>query len=455
MSAFLSSAAALIVTLGLLIAFHEYGHFWTARKLGVKVLRFSVGFGKPLWTHRRGPDQTEYVLAAFPLGGYVKMLDEREGEVKPEEQHRAFNRQSVWSRFAIVVAGPMFNFLFAILALWLMYLIGVSGVKPIIGEVEPESVAAIAGFQTGDEIIKVEGQRTPAWNVVRIALLDTALDSDEVSLEVRGKNGDVQILVLPMKGVTTEVKQKDLLAYLGIAPFRPLLPAVLGKLVPGSPADQAGLKEGDHVLKANDQNLAGWLEMQEYIRKRPDETIQLEIERKGEHQILSVVPQSLETDEGTIGRIGVESARTIPLPPELITEVKYSFFEAFTVGVSKTWQLSTLTLRMIGKMIIGEVSLDNLSGPITIATYAGYTASVGISSFLYFLSVVSISLGVLNLLPIPLLDGGHLLNYLIEMLKGSPLSDAVQEKMQRVGIVFLVMLMSLALYNDLARLIGN
>jgi regulator of sigma E protease len=452
---FLSSALALIVTLGVLIAFHEYGHFWTARKLGVKVLRYSIGFGKPLWIRRHGKDQTEYVIAAFPLGGYVKMLDEGEGEVAPDEQHRAFNRQSVWSRFAIVIAGPVFNFIFAILAFWIMYLIGVPGVKPIVGEIEPQAIAAVSGFRAGDEIIEIEGEETPTWGVVRLTLLDHSLDSDEVNMKVRSQNGVEHSLILPVKNISTEIKQKSLLSHVGIHPFRPKLPAVLDKLEPGGPAETAGLQTNDRVLRIGDQKVSGWGVLVDVVRAHPQQKILVEIERNGEIQVIPVNTSQQETDAGVVGKIGASVMRPEAMPKEYVAEIRYSFFTAFGVAVVKTWKMSILTLRMIGKMIVGEVSLDNLSGPITIATYAGYTASAGISSFLYFLAVISISLGVLNLLPIPLLDGGHLLNYLIEMIKGSPLSDVVQLHMQRVGIVFLAMLMSLALYNDVARLLGS
>jgi len=452
---FLSSALALIVTLGVLIAFHEYGHFWTARKLGVKVLRYSIGFGKPLWMRRRGEDQTEYVIAAFPLGGYVKMLDEREGDVAPSEQHRAFNRQSVWSRFAIVIAGPMFNFIFAILAFWIMYLIGVPGVKPIVGDIEPETIAAVSGFRAGDEIIEIEGEETATWGVVRLTLLDHSLDSDEVNMMVRSQSGEVHSLKLPVNNITTEIKQKDLLSHVGITPFRPKLPPVLGQLEPGGPAEVAGLQENDRIIKIGDQWLYSWEDLVNIVQAHPQQKLIIEIERSGETRVIDVNTTQRKTDAGLIGKIGAAPARPEALSQDYLAEVKYSFFSAFGVAVVKTWKMSVLTLRMIGKMIVGEVSLDNLSGPITIATYAGYTASAGISSFLYFLAVISISLGVLNLLPIPLLDGGHLLNYLIEIIKGSPLSDVIQLKMQRVGIALLAMLMSLALYNDIARLVGS
>jgi len=453
LSAFLSSTLALIVTLGILIAFHEYGHFWTARKLGVKVLRFSVGFGKPLWIRKFGPDQTEYVIAAFPLGGYVKMLDEREGEVAKEDLHRTFNRQSVWRRFAIVAAGPIFNFIFAIFAFWLMYLIGVPGVAPIVGEVEPKSAAAIAGFQTGDRILEVNGLKTPTWAVTRINLLDTSLSNDELSFQVRAKDGEVHTLRLSIAGVSSEIKQKELLSYLGISPFRPVLPAVLGELLPDGPAQLAGLKSGDLILSVNEQPISDWMAVVRFVRAHPDEVIQFRVERDGLPQTIAVNTVSKIIDTGTIGRIGAAPASPGPVPPELLAREEYPFFESLMVATAKTWQLSSLTLRMIGKMISGDVSVKNLSGPITIATYAGYSANIGLTAFLYFLAVVSISLGVLNLLPVPMLDGGHLMYYLVEMVKGSPVSDAVQLKMQHIGIVLLVMLMSLALYNDVIRLL--
>ena len=455
MSGFLTSALALIVTLGLLIAFHEFGHFWTARKLGVKVLRFSVGFGKPLWKKTSGPDQTEYVLAAFPLGGYVKMLDEREGDVAEEELHRAFNRKSVWRRFAIVAAGPIFNFIFAILAFWLMYLIGVPGVAPIVGEVTPKSAAAVAGFQSGDRIIEINGLKTPTWSVARFNLLDASLNTDDVSFQVQGESGQTHTLQISVADISSEIKQKQLLKHLGLAPVRPVLPPVLGQLSPDGPAQLAGLKTGDRILRVNDQRISDWMSVVNLVRAHPGQKIRFEIERDGLPQTISVNAATLETDTGNIGRIGAAPAPAGPLPPELLAREEYPVFESLTVAVAKTWQLSALTLRMIGKMIVGEVSVKNLSGPITIATYAGYTASIGFTAFLYFLAVVSISLGVLNLLPVPMLDGGHLMYYLVEMVKGSPVSDALQVKMQQVGIAFLLVLMSLALYNDVMRLVGS
>jgi regulator of sigma E protease len=454
MDSFFTSAAALIVTLGILIAFHEYGHFWVARRMGVKVLRFSIGFGKPLWSKKAGSDQTEYVLAAIPLGGYVKMLDEREGEVPAEEAHRAFNRQPVKKRIAIVVAGPLFNFIFAILAYFVMYTIGVPGVKPMVGDVSPESPAAQAGIVKGDEIVRVGGQETPTWNTVRMALLRYSLDTDHIVLQVKDQNGSIHDAPLDLHDISMEDKQKRLVSRLGMKPFIPEYPAIIGQLSEDGAAQRDGLRPGDRVLSVDGQEISLWEDWVDVIRENPEKTLTVEVERDGAVQVIQLTPKREQTDQGEIGRIGAAPQVSQEMIDKYRAVVTYGPIKALWSGVTETWRMSVLTLRMLGKMLVGEVSLENLSGPITIATYAGYTASVGLTTFLSFLAIVSISLGVLNLLPIPILDGGHLLMYLIEGIKGKALSEDVQAKMQQVGMVILAMLMMLAFYNDIMRLIG-
>jgi len=455
MSSVLISIISLIVTLGILIAFHEFGHFWVARRLGVKVLRFSIGFGKPLWKTTKGADNTEYVLAAIPLGGYVKMLDEREGEVDEKELHRAFNRQKVGTRIAIVVAGPVFNFIFAILAYFIMYSIGVPGIKPFIGEVSPNSIADKAGIVTGLQIKKVGGTETPTWSTTRLTLLEKSLDSDIVILELQDETQDIRDYSIDLSSLSTEMKQKDLLQFIGIRPYIEPLPAVIGDLEKDGAAYRDGLRSGDRIISANGVEIVDWMQWVKIVQDHPGKVINVEMQRGQVTEFINLTPKRVEANDKTKGYIGAAPELPKNRNEKLRTVVQYGPVTALTTAVEKTWQMSALTLRMIGKMIVGEVSLKNLSGPITIATYAGYTASIGLAAFLSFLAIVSISLGVLNLLPIPLLDGGHLLNYLIELVKGSELSESIQLRMQHIGIMLLAVLMSLAFYNDIRRLFGE
>lgn len=453
MESVVTSIVALIVTLGILIAFHEFGHFWVARKLGVKVLRFSVGFGKPLWKCTRGPDKTEYVLAAIPLGGYVKMLDEREGDVAEEELHRAFNRQPVSKRIAIVVAGPLFNFIFAIFAYFIMYSFGVPGIKPIVGEVTEGSIAAAAGIEQMDQVFAINGRKTPTWNSVRLTLLEQSIDESSVEMEFVDTSFRHRIVELDISEFSTEMKQKDLLGKLGIHVYSPPIPAVISKLDSGGAALRDGLKVDDRIVAVNGKPLQDWAEWVQVVRANPQKTIEVKIERGAATEIIRLTPDLVESETGSFGRIGARPYLPESLFEGMETEESYPIGTAMIVAIVKTWQMSALTLKMIGKMLIGEVSVKNLSGPITIATYAGYTASAGPTVFLSFLAIVSISLGVLNLLPIPLLDGGHLLYYFIEIVKGSELSEMTQARMQQVGIILLATLMALAFYNDIERLI--
>ncbi|WP_455223108.1 sigma E protease regulator RseP [Kaarinaea lacus] len=451
MSSFLTSISAFIFAIAVLIAFHEFGHYWVARRCGVKVLRYSIGFGKPLWMRRHGDDQTEYVIAAIPLGGYVKMLDEREGEVAESEAHRAFNRQSVSKRIAIVAAGPVFNFVFAIAAYALMYVVGVPGIKPVVGEVQEQSIAYNANIHSGDEIIAVDGEITPTWGSARMAMLQSALESNRINLEMQDSAQNRYRASLPVDAISTEKKQSQLMEELGFAPYRPPIPAVMGKLSAGGAAERDGLQTGDKILAVDDQQIKDWEDWVKIVRDNPEKTLRVNIERNGETREIDLTPEAIETETGVIGRIGA-LPEPVEYPKELQTVLSHSPGTALYTAVVKTWQMSVLTLRMIGNMLIGEVSVKNLSGPITIATYAGYTASEGLPTFLSFLAIVSISLGVLNLLPIPLLDGGHLLFYFIEIVKGSALSEETQLRMQHIGIVLLGMLMMLAFYNDIQRL---
>ncbi len=452
---FVYTVVAFIIAISVLIAVHEFGHFWVAKKLGVKVLRYSIGFGRPLWRRRAGSDQTEYVIAALPLGGYVKMLDEREGEVAEHERHRAFNLQPVHKRFAIVLAGPLFNFILAILLYWLVFIVGVSGVKPVIGEVKPDSVAAVAGLQAGDEIVAVNGQRTPIWDAALQALLPGLIDrSREVDLTVRHSGGGERRVQLDLSGVKTEEVTTRIFQTLGVVPWLPKVDTVIGEVVANSAAAQAGLRTGDHILAVDGKRLDGWQSLIDAVQAHPGEPMSFLIERDGKHSEISVTARKMTIDGKQVVRVGIAPAQRVPVPQDMKAVYRYPVFAAVSHALDKTWEMSVLTLKMLGKIVIGEASVKNLSGPINIARYAGESASAGPTHYLDFLAIVSLSLGVLNLLPIPILDGGHLLYYLIEMVKGSPVSEQVEAAGQRVGILILVMLMSLAFYNDLSRLFG-
>ena len=448
MSTVLSSVFFFILALGILITVHEFGHYFVARRLGIKVLRFSIGFGRPLWSRKAGPDQTEYVLAAIPLGGYVRMLDEREGEVAPEELHRAFNRQSLGKRTAVVFAGPLFNFILAIAAYWLIFVVGVTGMKPIIGEVREGSIAAMGGLQSGDHIVAIGGRKTPTWEVAVVSMLEDALDSGHVVIKVeQAEDASPVERVIMFDTIPEDLNRGGLLDFIGIRPYRPVIPAIIGKIAPESAAESAGLEVDDRIVSADGEKIEDWEQWVDYVRARPEQKIRVGVERQGKLISLDLTPARVE---GDIGKIGA-GVRLQEMPEELKSRVQYGSGEALVNAVVKTWDMSTLTLRMLGKMVVGDISLSNLSGPLSIARYAGYSASIGFISFLTFLAVVSISLGVLNLLPVPMLDGGHLLYYLVEFIKGSPVSEAIQVMGQKIGVAMLLGMMLLAFYNDILR----
>lgn len=438
-----------IVALALLIVIHEYGHFWVARRCGVKVLRFSVGFGKPLW-RRPGKDGTEFVIAPFPLGGYVKMLDEREGDVPEHELHRAFNRQSLWKRIAIVLAGPLANLLFAIVAYWFLLVSGIPGIKPVVGEVAPASIAAEAGLLAGDEILQVDGHDTPTWNATFKALMLHAERGEQTQITVASGGSELShLLMVPKLGID---QAGQLLSRLGISPLRPDIKPVIGEVVADSPAEKAGLIPGDLLLSANGAQLDNWNDWVALIQDSAGKTLSIEISRNGEKQGLQLTPQATDNGQGRIGA-GVDSELS-QLPEELHAELRYGPLEAVPQALVQTWQFTSSTMKSLWGMLTGEVSTDNLGGPISIAQIAGSSAEQGLISFVSFLAMISITLGILNLLPIPMLDGGHLAMFLIEAVRRKPLSEETQVKGQQIGLFLLLMLMFLAFFNDLSRLFG-
>ncbi|WP_104911720.1 RIP metalloprotease RseP [Pseudomonas sp. LG1D9] len=440
-----------LVALGVLVTFHEFGHFWVARRCGVKVLRFSVGFGMPLlrWHDRRG---TEFVIAAIPLGGYVKMLDEREGEVPADQLDQSFNRKTVRQRIAIVAAGPIANFLLAMVFFWVLAMLGSQQVRPVIGAVEAGSIAAKAGLSAGQEIVAIDGEPTTGWGAVNLQLVRRLGESGTVQLVVREQDSTAETpreLVLDkwLKGAD----EPDPIKSLGIRPWRPALPPVLAELDPKGPAQAARLKTGDRLLALDGQALGDWQQVVDLVRVRPDTKIVLKVERDGA-QIDVPVTLAVRGEAKAAGGYLGAGVKGVEWPPSMVREVSFGPLAAIGEGARRTWTMSVLTLDSLKKMLFGELSVKNLSGPITIAKVAGASAQSGVADFLNFLAYLSISLGVLNLLPIPVLDGGHLLFYLVEWVRGRPLSDRVQGWGIQIGISLVVGVMLLALVNDLGRL---
>jgi regulator of sigma E protease len=453
----LYSVAAFIVAIGILVTIHEFGHFWVARKMGVKVLRFSVGFGKPLWKKTMGPDQTEYVLACIPLGGYVKMLDEGEGDVAENELDRTFNRKSVWRRFAIVAAGPMFNFLFAIAAYSLIYMMGIVGVKPVIGDVSSPSPAYSAGIRAQDTILSVNGIKTPSWQKARFTLLEESVGAESIVIEVERADFQIEKAIVDISQLQLLKKEQiDLIGELGFSAWRPNIPPVIDEVVAGGAAEAAGLMANDKIVMLAGEmipNVHRWVEL---IRANPEQSLDLVVLRDARQVSLKITPKIRTVKDESYGFIGVMNRIEIPddVRQKMAVIERYGPIEALGESIDKTWRMSWLTLKVLGKLVVGEASVKNLSGPITIARYAGISARVGFEQFITFLAIISISLGVLNLLPIPILDGGHLFYYLIEMLKGSPVSETTEVVGQKIGVVLLFGLMSIAIFNDLLGLVG-
>ncbi len=434
---------AFIVVIGILVTVHEFGHYWVARHLDVKILRFSVGFGKPLWLRRFGKDQTEFVIAPFPLGGYVKMLGEqKDEEIAPEDLSRAFSRKPLWVRTAIVFAGPLFNFLFAIIAYTIMFMVGITGMTALVGEVTPQSLAEQAGFRSGQKIIAINEQPAARWDSVMQATLQQLLDNkQELIYTVQDNPGHQHDIVLNLQGFTIDdLAQGQFFEKVGLRPYRSPWPALIGEVMPDHAAEKAGLQYGDKIIALDDKPISDWSSWAEYVNQRPGQDIHAEIERNGQKLKLILIPDNINGK----GRMGVYAP--------YFTIERYNLWNSFTNGIEKTYDMSILTLRLMVKMLTLQVSYEHISGPISIAQFAGQSAQLGLAVFLSFLGLVSISLGVINLLPIPLLDGGHLFLYSIEWIKGSPVTENTEFFLQRIGLALLLCLMGLAIFNDLERL---
>ncbi len=450
MLSILWNLAAFIVALGVLITVHEFGHFWVARRCGVRVERFSIGFGKALW-RRTDKLGTEYVIALIPLGGYVKMLDERAEPVAPELRHYAFNNKTVGQRAAIIAAGPIANFLFAIFAYWLVFIIGVPGVRPVVGEITPNSIAAQAQIQPGTELKAVDGIETPDWDAVRLQLVAKIGDEHTTLSVAQFGSNQRQDKTLDLRQWAFEPDKEDPVSSLGIRPRGPQIEPVLSEVQVNSAASKAGLQAGDRIVKVNGQPLTQWMTFVTLVRDNPDKPLALDIERQGSSLSLTLTPDSKQVNGKAEGFAGVVP-KVIPLPDEYKTVRQYGPFSAVLEASDKTWQLMKLTVSMLGKLMTGEVKLNNLIGPSSIAQGAGMTAEFGIIYYLMFLALISVNLGIINLFPLPVLDGGHLLFLAIEKLKGGPVSERVQDFSYRIGSILLVLLMGLALFNDFSRL---
>jgi len=451
----MTTILAFIVAIALLVVFHELGHYWVARRCGVKVLRFSVGFGKVIYSKRFANSDTEWVISAIPLGGYVKMLDEREEPVASDELESAFNRKSVLQRISIVVAGPLANFMLAIFLYWALFIYGVPGLKPVLGEVATGSPAAIAQLHQGETILSVNGDPIHSWQEFRWRLIDFALNQEIVSLEILNANKVSSFHELDMSRLVANDLDAKLFDKLGLQLYQPEIPLIIGKVTDGGPAKNAGLREGDILLRINDVELNDWHDFVNIIRRNPGRLIEIDVSRGENIWSVSLTPEAVVDSGETIGRIGAAPKINKAAWESMYVEVSYGPLEALGQSIRRTWETSVISLKMLLKMMIGEVSMKNLSGPITIADYAGQSAERGLVAYVGFLALISISLGVLNLLPVPILDGGHLLYYIVELVKGSPLPERAWVIGQNFGIALLGTLMIFAVYNDINRLVSG
>ena len=453
---FLYSVVGFLIAIAVLVAVHEFGHFWVARKLGVKVLRYSIGFGKPLWKKVHGEDQIEYVVAAIPLGGYVKMLGEGDDtdSIDPAEQHRAFDRQPIWKRSLIVAAGPGINFLFAILLFAILGLMNTEGLTPKLGALSEDSIIAKAGVQKGDLLLEIDGKPVDYFSQHDLYIFNQVLKQQAFDLKVEHANGAIETYNIPVADVPIyNISPSFLTRTIGLAPLTPNITTELEQIVDDSPAAAAGFQVGDKIIAIDKQVINSWQEAVEIIRASAEKELAITYERNGNTRRLNVIPDSKVVNGEKIGRLGI-GPTILPYSGEQLIELDRSLWQAVKYGVEQTWLMSSVTIRVFWKMITLQVSHQNISGPITIADVAGKAIQLGLDYYLHILAVISISLGVMNLLPIPMLDGGHLLMYAIELVAGRNISEKVFAVGQRVGIVLLFGLMSLAFYNDIFRLLN-
>lgn len=455
---------AFIFTIGIIVTIHEYGHFQVARWCGVKVIRFSIGFGKPLWRKTLGTDQTEFVLAAIPLGGYVKMLDERELKAEKEagetsdndyseaDLTRAFNRQSVYKRIAIVIAGPMANLLLAILIYWVLFMQGVTGMLPIIGQVELNSIAAQANLTTGEMIQTINNKEVKTWSEAGWMLFESALENEAVEIKAVNENNELHLHKLNLAGLGKEA-ESDILNEIGISVFRPEVLPILAQVLSNSAAEKAGLLTDDKVLAIDGLQTDAWSDVVNIVKANPNQALNFNIERQQKLISLTVTPEGVKENNVLIGKIGAGVKLDDEQLDKVMIKQYYSGIDSLGMSIAKTWKTSAFSLKMMWYMVKGKASWKGISGPVTIANYAGESADLGWKPFLGFIALVSISIGILNLLPIPVLDGGHLMYYMVEIIKGSAVSEQAMVLGQKIGFGLLGLLMILAVFNDINRIV--
>jgi len=451
----LITIASFLLAIGILVTIHELGHYWVARWCDVKIIRFSVGFGKTIWMKRVGPDQTEWAIAILPLGGFVKMADERDESVAPAERARAFNNKTVWQRMAIIAAGPAANFILAAFLYWIVFMLGQPGAIPFVAKPAANTPAAVAGFNEYDRVISIDGNATKTWSDARLYLLDHAASRRTATIEVQTRGGQIITRQLPMDSIEKADLDKDFLAKLGVSAYRLPIAPIVEVVAKNGAAEAAGLKPSDKIIAVNNTPITEWREMVAVVVKSANLPVKLLVESRGEVYDATVTPRAVTEGGQTFGRIGLTPKVDRVANDALITTVRYNPLEAGVKGVVKVWEMSIFSLKMLGRMVLGDISWKNISGPITIADYAGQSAKLGLTYYLGFLALISVSIGVLNLLPIPVLDGGQLLYHTVEIIKGSPVSDKAMEIGQRVGYALLMGLTAFAFFNDIQRLVSG